>query len=108
MILPPGHHEAVTSPRKFARREKWIVGSVVAGLAIFAIAIIISLTGPTQTSAPGCVDVLITGVTGAASLHQCGADARALCLDAGKPSGYTGLTAQEIRAACRRDGFPVG
>ncbi len=77
-------------------------------MAIFAIAIIISLTGPSQTTARGCVDVLITGATGAASLHQCGANARALCRDAGRPLGYSGLTAQEIRAACRKDGFAVG
>jgi hypothetical protein len=51
---------------------------------------------------------LITGATGAASLHQCGANARALCRDAGRPLGYSGLTAQEIRAACRKDGFAVG
>jgi hypothetical protein len=108
MILPPGHHEAVTSRREFSKREKWIVGSVAATVAILAVAIVIALTGPKQTSAPGCVDVLITGVTGAASIHQCGANARALCRDAGRPLGYTGLTAQEIRATCRMDGLPVG
>ncbi len=81
---------------------------MLVGLAIFAVAIIIALTGPSQSTTPGCVDVSILGATGAAALHQCGADARSLCLSAGKPNGYFGETGREIQAVCRKDGFPVG
>jgi len=108
MILPPGHHREITSGRRFSRRETWIVGSVAVGLAVFAVVLIVSLTGPTQTSAPGCVDVSILGATGGTLMQQCGADARALCLEAGSPRGYTGATALEIQAVCRKDGLPVG
>jgi hypothetical protein len=108
MVLPPGHHLEITSGRRFSRRERWIVGTVAAGLAVFVVVLIVALSGPTQSSAPGCVDVSILGATGAALLHQCGADARALCLSAGKPGGYTGDTAREIQAVCRQHGLPVG
>jgi len=108
MVLPPGHFQRVAARRQFSRRERWILGSVAVGVAILVVAIAISLTGPTQTSARGCVDVSIIGATGAASLHQCGADARALCRDAGSPRGYTGETSREIQAACRKVGLPVG
>jgi len=77
-------------------------------LAVLAVVLVISLTGPTQTTARGCVDVSILGTTGAAALHQCGANARALCRSAGRPGGYVGETAREIQAACRKDGFAVG
>jgi hypothetical protein len=108
MILPPGHHREITTRRQLSRAEKWIVGGVTAGLAILAVVIVVSFSGPSQTSAPGCVDVAILGATGAAAIHQCGANARALCRDAGQSASYTGEIARQIQTACRKDGYPVG
>jgi hypothetical protein len=88
--------------------EKWTLGTVGVGLAVFAVVLIIALTAPHQSTARGCVDVAITGVTGGAFIHQCGGNARALCRNARRPMGYTGETARQIRAACRQDGFAVG
>jgi hypothetical protein len=85
-----------------------MLGSVLAGLAAFVVVIIIAVAGPTQSTVRGCVDVSIVGATGAAAIHQCGANARALCRAAGRPNGYVGDTAREIQIACRKDGFPVG
>jgi hypothetical protein len=108
MVFPPGLHQEISTRREFSGREKKILGGVVLALAIFAVAIIVAVTGPSQTSARGCVDVSIVGATGNALIHQCGADARTLCRDAGKSGGYTGETGRQIRAACRKDGFAVG
>jgi len=108
MILPPGHHQQVTSKRQFSRLERWLVGGMIAVVAVVAVVTVISLAGPSQTTARGCVDVSILGATGAAALHQCGGNARALCRSAGQASGYTGETAKQIRAACRKDGFAIG
>jgi hypothetical protein len=108
MVLPPGHYLDVASRRQFSRREKWIMGTVAIGVAIFALAIAISLIGPSRSRPAGCVEVTILGATGAATLDQCGAQARALCREAGSPGGYTGETAREISAACRKVGLPVG
>lgn len=80
----------------------------MAGLAVFVVVIVIAVSGPGQSTVRGCVDVSIVGATGAASIHQCGANARALCRAAGKPDGYVGETGREIAAACRKDGFAVG
>lgn len=77
-------------------------------MAAFLVVLIISLTGPAHTTARGCVDVTILGATGAASIHQCGSDARALCQAAGTANGYQGETRRQIQAACRQDGFTVG
>jgi hypothetical protein len=108
MVLPPGHHQQITRRGPLSRLEKWTLGGVTAGLVIFAVVLIIALTGPHQTTAKGCIDVSILGSTGGAAIHQCGADARALCRTAGRPGGYAGETRQEIQAACRKDGFAVG
>ena len=94
--------------RAFSRFEKWALGSVGVGLVALAVALAIALSGPPETSARGCVDVTITGATGAALIHQCGANARSLCRDAGRPKGYTGETGRQIQAVWRQDGFAVG
>jgi hypothetical protein len=109
MVLPPGHYQQTAKRSPFSRMEKWTLGGVVVVLAVFAVVLVIALTGPTQSTARGCVDVSILGATGGAAIHQCGGNARALCRAVGKPTARdTGVTGQEIRAACRKDGFPVG
>ncbi|HWF24418.1 MAG TPA: hypothetical protein VG275_03155 [Solirubrobacteraceae bacterium] len=79
-----------------------------AGLVVFAVILVIALTGPSQSTARGCVDVSIVGSTGAGAIHQCGADARALCRAATGAAAAANETGREIRATCRKDGFPVG
>jgi hypothetical protein len=105
MVLPPGHHREVTSKRSFSRFEKWTLTSVVVVLVVFAIVFVIAASGPGPTTARGCVDVSILGATGAAAIHQCGADARSLCRAARRASGPVGENTREIQAACRKDGF---
>jgi hypothetical protein len=107
MVLPPGHLREVMSKRPLSRREKWTLGMVVGATAVLAIVLIIALIGPAQTTAPGCVDVSIVGVTGGAAIHQCGANARELCRTAGTAPGAVRETRREIQAACRKDGFAL-
>jgi hypothetical protein len=108
MVLPPGHHQEIARRGPLSRLEKWTLGGVSAGLVVFVVILIIALTGAHQTTAKGCIDVSILGSTGGAAIHQCGADARALCRAAGRSGHYAGETRQEIQAACRKDGFAVG
>ncbi|HWC86241.1 MAG TPA: hypothetical protein VG388_06870 [Solirubrobacteraceae bacterium] len=108
MVMPPGHHREIATRRPLAGREKWVLWIVGAGLAVFAVVLVVALTAPTQTTARGCVDVSIVGPTGAAAIHQCGAGARQLCHSTRRATGDGAETAREIRAACRRSGFAVG
>jgi hypothetical protein len=108
MVLPPGHFQEIASKRAFTRRERRTLAVVMAGLVAFAVVLIIALTGPSQNTVRGCVDVSIVGATGAAAIHQCGANARALCRSTTAPAAAVNETGRAIRAACRRDGFPVG
>ena len=108
MVLPPGHQREIASRRALTRREKWTLGGVGAGIVVFAVILVIALAGPAQTTARGCVDVTVAGATGGTAIHQCGADARTLCREAGPSGGYRGALGQAIRAACRRDHIPVG
>lgn len=108
MVLPPGHHLEITRKRTFSIREKWTLGIVGAGMAAFAVVLVIALSGPGQSTARGCVDVSILGATGGSSIHQCGDNARALCRSAGRGGGNVTDTVREIIAACRKDGFAIG
>ncbi|MDQ6779032.1 MAG: hypothetical protein M3071_23040 [Actinomycetota bacterium] len=108
MVMPPGHHREINTKRAFSLREKWTLGIVGAGMAVFAVVLVIALTGPRQSTARGCVDVSIVGALGGTAIHQCGGNARALCRSVGQGRGKVNETTLEVRAACRKDGFPVG
>jgi hypothetical protein len=108
MVMPPGHHREISRKRAFSFREKWTLGIVGAGLAVFAVVLVIAVVVPGPSSAPGCVDVSILGATGGEAIHQCGNNARALCRSAGKAGVNVTETTREVRAACRKDGFAVG
>jgi hypothetical protein len=108
MVMPPGHTRELASKRALSRRERWTLAVVGAGLVVLVVVIVIALTGPSQTSARGCVDLAIVGPTGAGAIHQCGADARALCRAATGAAAAANETGREVRATCRKDGIPVG
>jgi len=59
----------------------------------------------TSRSGGRCVDVTIASSTGGATIRACGQQARSLCAGQAKASGSL---AEEIRAACRRAGYPAG
>jgi hypothetical protein len=108
MVMPPGHHSELSRKRTFSVREKWTLAVVGAGLAVFAVVIVIAVTAPSPTAARGCVDVSILGATGGSAIHQCGANARALCRSVVPGGANVSVTVREVRAACRKDGFAVG
>jgi hypothetical protein len=87
-------------PLRWGRREKAAVGTLLAcvvlalaGLGVYA------LTSGSRARAD-CIDLTFASTVGAAEVHACGAKARGVCVAGGR-----GLEA-ELRAACRRAGFP--
>jgi hypothetical protein len=91
-----------SEPLRWGRREKAAVGSVVACL----IAGLIALGAYALTSGSGarrdCIEVTFASTLGGATLHACGARARAICAS---PGGFPGIR-DPLRASCRRAGFP--
>jgi hypothetical protein len=91
----------LAEPLRWGRREKAAVGALLAcvvlalaGLAAYA------LTSGSRARAD-CVDVTFASTVGAATPHACGERARSVCA-----SGAFGGSEAELRAACRRAGFP--
>jgi hypothetical protein len=108
LILPPGHAEAIRSPRTIRRREKWMIGALLATVAAIAVAVVISLASPGRHSGHGCVDVTIPYSIGGQEFYRCGAAARAMCAEVGAPGGFTGGPAAAVSTECRKAGLPVG
>ena len=104
LILPPGHAGAIATPRRLGRREKWMVGGVLALVAVGIVVILISLGSGGRAAASGCIDVKAPGATGAVELYRCGADARSLCSSSGSVGGAFG---RAVASECRRAGIPV-
>jgi hypothetical protein len=108
LILPPGHAESVRRGPAMRPREKWMIGGVVAVVAVLAVALIVSFASGTKKSGHGCISVGLAYSTGGAQIDRCGDAAKALCAGVGKPGGLTGLPARGVAAECRKAGLPVG
>lgn len=93
--------QRLSEPLRWGRRER----TVVAVLASCVLLAAIGLGAYALTSgAPArrdCVEVTFASTLGGATVHACGARARAVCA-----SGAFRGVAEELRAACLRAGFP--
>jgi hypothetical protein len=108
LILPPGHADTVGARPAMRPREKWMIGGVVAIVALLAVALVVSFATGSKKSGHGCISVALAYSTGGAQIDRCGDAAKALCAGVGQPGGLTGLPARAVAAECRRAGLPVG
>jgi hypothetical protein len=108
LILPPGHAESLAVRRRLSRREKWMVGGVLGTIVALALALVISLGSSGPSSSRGCIYATIAGMVGAQQIHECGADARALCQSVNTPGAFTTQAVPVLAAECRKAGLPVG
>jgi hypothetical protein len=107
LILPPGHAEALRGRRGLSRRERWMIGGVLATVAAVAVALAISLGTAGPSSAHGCIHATIPGVVGAVPVNECGAAARSTCSTVHARGAYAPGAARTIAAECRKAGLPV-
>ena len=106
LILPPGHWQEISSPGTLGRRERWLIASGVALLAVICTAVVIALTSVHRTSANGCIDVSAATVIGGSELYRCGAEARSLCSHATASAGSSNVAFQRgLVDACRKAGL---
>jgi hypothetical protein len=109
LILPSGHwQEAPAGPRRITRRERWILGGVLAVVAVLVVIVAISFTSKQRTSANGCIDVSAATVIGGSELYRCGTAARDLCSAPSGPGAGDNIAFRRALAdACRKAGLPV-
>jgi hypothetical protein len=108
MVLPPGHANAVLARRQFSRREKWMVGSVLAASAAIVLVVLVAVLSSASKPAGGCLNVDVPGPIGAQEFRQCGTQARQFCRSISTASGLTAPARQDVETACRKTGLPTG
>src|SRR5262249_504980 len=94
----------LSEPLRWGRREKAAVGAALGGLLAAMIALGASAVSSGSAGGTDCIDVTFASTVGGATLHACGARARAICAS---PSELKGIS-DSLRAACHRAGFPFG
>ena len=94
----------LSEPLRWGRREKTVVAAMLACVVLVAAGLgAYALT----TGSPGrkdCIEVSFASTLGGATEHACGARARRVCAS---PGAFRHVAA-ELRASCRRAGFPFG
>ncbi len=108
LILPPGHAQATRQAPPVRRREKVMIGGVLAVVAALAVVLIISLASAERQSGHGCISVGLAYSTGGDKLYRCGPTARSMCADANTTTGIRGSSARALSSECRKAGLPVG
>jgi hypothetical protein len=107
VAFPPGHAEALQVRRGLTRRERWIIGGVLAVVAAVVVSIAIAFATAGPSSGHGCIYATIPGPVGAAQVSECGAVARSTCATVNAPGAYAPAAARTIAAQCRKAGLPV-
>jgi hypothetical protein len=103
-----GGSEVQRRQRPRGRREKLLVrgvGGVAAVLIVVLVAV--SLTHSDRRSGHGCIALSLAYATGGTQTYQCGAAARAMCGEASR-LGLSGVSASDVRRACREAGLRLG
>ena len=109
LIVPSGHwQEASPGPRRITRRERWILGGVLALVAVIVVLVAVSFSSKQRISANGCIDVSAATVIGGSELYRCGTAARDLCSAPSGPGATDNISFRRALAeACRKAGLPV-
>ncbi|HTR73453.1 MAG TPA: hypothetical protein VMG80_07645 [Solirubrobacteraceae bacterium] len=95
----------LSEPLRWGRRERIAVGALLACVVLAVVGLgAVALTNSSPPRRKDCVEVVFASTLGGAVEHACGARARALCAS---PQAFKS-SAAELRASCRRAGFPFG
>lgn len=108
MVLPPGHAQLTLTRPRVSKRERRMIGGVMAVVAALVLAVVISLVTAGPNSSRGCIYATIPAATGAQEIDQCGAVARGTCASALRPGAFTVQSGRAVAAECRKAGLPVG
>jgi hypothetical protein len=92
----------LSQPLRWGRRERAVVAALLACVALIAIGLGAYALTSGAPARKDCIEVTFASTLGGATEHACGAQARRVCAS---PGAFRHVAA-ELRAACRRAGFP--
>jgi hypothetical protein len=95
----------LAEPLRWGRREKTVVAVLLACVALAGAGLLAyGLSSGSSSARADCIHLTFASTLGGAGLDACGGRARRICASPGELRGLQ----EELRAACRRAGFPVG
>jgi hypothetical protein len=94
----------LSEPLHWGRRERAVVAALLACVALAVIGLGAYALTSGAPARKDCIEVTFASTLGGATEHACGAQAREVCAS---PGAFRSAAA-ELRAACRRAGFPFG
>lgn len=92
----------LSQPLRWGRRERTIVAALLACVVLAAIGLGAFALTSGAPARKDCIEVTFASTLGAAIEHACGGRARTVCAS---PGAFKSVAA-ELRASCRRAGFP--
>ncbi len=92
----------LSEPLRWGRRERAIVAVLLTCVALVAVGLGAFALTSGAPSRRDCIELTFASTLGGATVHACGAQARAVC----STPGTFKSVAEELRADCLRAGFP--
>ncbi len=95
----------LSEPLRWGKRERTVVAALLACVVLAVIGLgALAVTRDVAPSRKDCIEVTFASTLGGGTQHACGARARGLCAS---PEAFKS-SAEQLRASCRRAGFPFG
>jgi hypothetical protein len=92
----------LAEPLRWGKRERTVVAALLACVVLAVVGLGVFAVTSGAPARKDCIEVTFASTLGGATEHACGAQARTVCAT---PGAFKGVAA-ELRAACRRAGFP--
>jgi hypothetical protein len=100
-MIMVGQSKRLSQPLSWGRREKAVAATLLSCVLLAAIGLGAYALTSGAPARSDCVNVTFASTLGGATVHACWAHARHVCAS----GAFRGI-GQELRAACRRAGFP--
>ena len=94
----------LSEPLRWGRRERRVVAALLVCVLLCAVGLGAFALTSGAPARRDCIEITFASTLGGATEHACGARAREVCAS---PQAFK-RSAAELRAACRRAGFPFG
>jgi hypothetical protein len=92
----------LAEPLRWGRRERTVIAALLACVVLAVVGLGVFAVTSGAPARKDCIEVTFASTLGGATEHACGTQARTVCAT---PGAFKGVAA-ELRAACRRAGFP--
>jgi hypothetical protein len=102
MMIMQDQSRRLSEPLHWGRRERTVVAVLLTCVALAAVGLGAFALTSGAPARKDCIEVTFASTLGGATEHACGAQARTVCAT---PDALESV-AEELRAACRRAGFP--